>query len=324
MAFGRNANNPLDYDAVIIDETSMMDLMLMGALCKALKPESRLILTGDADQLPSVGAGNVLGDLIDSGYIYTSRLTEIFRQAEESNIVLNAHRIRKGIYPEYGNDFQMMRADKQSEIVDKIAVIASKMDLNNVQVLTPVKKGILGSHNLNAHLQKVFNSPEEGKDEIQFGDNVFRVGDRVMQIKNNYRLEYKNKDGTFGKGVFNGEIGFVTAVHQEDKKITVCYDDERWAEYEYIRMDEIELAYAVTIHKSQGSEFATVIIPMSWFPPALATRNLIYTAITRGKEKVIVVGREDYINAMVENNEEGKRNSGLRARLEGVYREFLI
>ena len=203
-------------------------------------------------------------------------------------------------------------------------MIASKMDLNNVQVLTPVKKGILGSHNLNAHLQKVFNPPEEGKDEIQFGDNVFRVGDRVMQIKNNYRLEYKNKDGTFGKGVFNGEIGFVTAVHQEDKKITVCYDDERWAEYEYIRMDEIELAYAVTIHKSQGSEFATVIIPMSWFPPALATRNLIYTAITRGKEKVIVVGREDYINAMVENNEEGKRNSGLRARLEGVYREFLI
>lgn len=324
MAFGRNANNPLDYDAVIIDETSMMDLMLMGALCKALKPESRLILTGDADQLPSVGAGNVLGDLIDSGYIYTSRLTEIFRQAEESNIVLNAHRIRKGIYPEYGNDFQIIRADKQSEIVDKIAVIASKMDLNNVQVLTPVKKGILGSHNLNAHLQKVFNPSEEGKDEIQFGDNVFRVGDRVMQIKNNYRLEYKNKDGTFGKGVFNGEIGFVTAVHQEDKKITVCYDDERWAEYEYIRMDEIELAYAVTIHKSQGSEFATVIIPMSWFPPALATRNLIYTAITRGKEKVIVVGREDYINAMVENNEEGKRNSGLRARLEGVYREFLI
>lgn len=323
MAFGRNEANPLDQDAVIVDESSMMDLMLMGALCRALKPGSRLILTGDADQLPSVGAGNVLGDLIDSGCVHTSRLTEIFRQAKESNIVLNAHSINNGNYPQYGGDFILVEGDKQQEILEKITEIAPKWPLERVQVLTPVKKGILGSENLNEHLQKVFNPPSEEKAEMKFGSRVFRQGDRVMQTKNNYRLEFKRSDGSLGKGVFNGETGIVAAVYDEDKKISVCYDEERWVEYEYVQLDEIELAYAVTVHKSQGSEFPVVIIPMSWFPPALATRNLIYTAVTRGKEKVIIAGRSDYLNAMVDNDEEGKRNSGLKSRLENMYRGII-
>ena len=200
MAFGRNAYNPLDYDVVIIDEASMMDLMLMGAVCRALKPEGRLIMTGDADQLPSVGAGNVLGDLIESGYIYTSRLTEIYRQESESKIVLNAHRINQGRYPEYGGDFVLVSADKQQEILQKIIELASRWPLDQVQVLTPTKKGILGSLNLNENLQNVFNPPDKEKAEISFGAKIYRAGDRVMQIKNNYRLEYRRKDGKSGKG----------------------------------------------------------------------------------------------------------------------------
>lgn len=341
MAFGRNAENPLDYDAVIIDEASMMDLLLAGALCRALKEDSRLIITGDADQLPSVGAGNVLADLIESGYIFTARLTEIFRQAEESAIVVNAHRIRRGQYPQFGGDFQLLAADKQSDILEKIVKLASSRPLEQVQVLTPVKKGILGSVNLNARLQEVFNpragagfetssgagaaaaSPAACADQLTFGSSVFRLGDRVMQTKNDYRLEYKNADGSSGKGIFNGETGIVTAIHAEEQKLTVCYDGERWAEYEYLNMDEIELAYAVTVHKSQGSEFPVVIMPMSWFPPVLATRNLLYTAVTRGKQRVIIVGSQAYLNAMVDNNEEGKRNSGLALRLKGVYEGLL-
>ena len=319
MAFGRNQANPLDYDAVIVDETSMMDLMLMGTLSRALKENSRLILTGDADQLPSVGAGNVLGDFIESGYIYTSRLTEIFRQAEESKIVLNAHRINRGEYPEYGEDFIIVEADKQQEILEKITKIAVQWPLENVQVLTPTKNGVLGSQNLNQHLQKIFNPSDESKEELEFGNKIYRCGDRVMQIKNNYQLEYRKKEGGTGKGIFNGETGTVTAVHKDDKKIVVCYDDDRWVEYPYTQLEEIELAYAVTVHKSQGSEFPVVIIPMSWFPPALATRNLLYTAVTRGKNQVVIVGRGDYLNAMIDNVQVGKRNSGLKTRLKGMY-----
>ncbi len=321
MAFGRNQDNPLDYDAVIIDEASMMDLMLMGAVCRALKEDCRLILTGDSDQLPPVGAGNVLDDLIESGYVYTSRLSEVFRQAEESGIVLNAHRINQGSYPQYSKDFLLVEADKQKDILARITEIAAKLSPEKVQVLTPVKKGILGSANINEHLQQVFNPPEPDRPELVFGKRIYREGDRVMQIKNNYRLEYKKKDGSTGKGIFNGETGIIAAVHSEDedRKITVCYDDDRWVEYQYIQLDEIELAYAVTVHKSQGSEFPAVIMPATWFPPALATRNLLYTAVTRGQKQVIIVGRKDYVNAMIDNNQTGKRNSGLKDRLIGIY-----
>ena len=239
-------------------------------------------------------------------------------------ITVNAHAIRKGSYPLYGGDFQLVRVDKQTDITEKIVSLAASFTPDTVQVLTPVKKGVLGSANLNVRLQEAFNPKDDKKEELQFGNIVFRAGDRVMQIKNNYRLEYKKKDGSAGKGIFNGETGIVVAAAGEEKRLTVCYDGERWVEYEYIRLDEIELAYAVTVHKSQGSEFPVVIIPMSWFPPALATRNLIYTAVTRGKERVIIVGRDDYLNAMVDNNEEGRRNSGIKTRLKGVYEGFLI
>ena len=322
MAFGKNQADPLDYAVVIIDEASMLDLLLTGALCDALKPGTRLILTGDADQLPSVGAGNVLEDLIKSEYFFTCHLTEIFRQAKESMIVTNAHRMNQGDYPVFGEDFLLIEGDKQAEILDKITKLAAQFSLNEVQVLTPTKKGILGSGNLNKYLQEVFNPPGNGKEEMRFGQNVYRIGDRVMQIKNNYRLEFKKKNGQTGKGIFNGETGIISAIDKEAEIITVCYDEEKWAEYPYPQLDEIELAYAVTVHKSQGSEFPAVILPMTWFPPALATRNLLYTAITRGKKVVYIVGRQDYLNQMVDNNQSRQRNSGLAIRLAGFYQNM--
>lgn len=319
MAFGKNRNEPLDVDAVIIDEASMLDVLLTGALCDALKPGTRLILVGDADQLPSVGAGNVLEDLINSGYFLTVHLTEIFRQAGESKIVENAHRINDGLYPVFGGDFSLIQGHKQAEILEKVTKLAAGYPLEQVQVLTPVRKGILGSHNLNLHLQNAFNPPREGIAEMKFGQRTFRVGDRIMQLKNNYRMEFKRLVGKDGKGVFNGETGTITAIDAEMSKITVNYDDDKWVEYPYSQLDEIELAYAVTVHKSQGSEFPVVIIPMSWFPPVLATRNLIYTAITRGKKQIYIVGRQDYLNAMVDNNQNRHRNSGLQTRLHTMY-----
>lgn len=319
MAFGKNQADPLDVDTVIVDEASMLDLLLMGALCDAMKPGTRLILVGDVDQLPSVGAGNVLEDLIASEYFHTAHLTEIFRQGRESNIVVNAHRVNHGDYPVFGGDFLLIEGDKQPETLEKVTKLAGRFPLDQVQVLTPTKKGILGSQNLNLHLQQVFNPPREGVDEMQFGQRTFRVGDRIMQLKNNYRLEFRRPSGKDGKGVFNGETGIIRAIDGEMAQITVEYDDDKWVEYPYPQLDEIELAYAVTVHKSQGSEFPVVILPMTWFPPALATRNLLYTAITRSKKQVYIVGRQDYLNAMVDNNEGRRRNSGLRERLNGVY-----
>lgn len=333
MRFGRNAENPLDCNAVIIDEASMLDLMLAEALCNAVRPGTRLIFVGDADQLPSVGAGNVLADLIDSDYFYTTRLTEIYRQSAEGSIAVNAHRINRGESPVYSRDFVLIRSDKQQDILQKIVDIAASLPEGSAQVLTPVKKGILGSANLNTQLQMTLNPSGEGKKELKLGSRIFRTGDRVMQIKNDYRLEYKvsrqnpgifdsRTDGDTGKGVFNGEIGVIKGVDPDLKTVTVLYDDERWVEYSYVQLDEIELAYAVTIHKSQGSEFPSVIIPVTWFPPVLATRSLIYTAVTRGKEQVIIVGNPGYLEKMVSNNQSRSRNSGLKERLQGMYGFF--
>ena len=338
MRFMRNADRPIEYNAVIVDETSMMDIMLAEALVNGVKQGTRLIFVGDCDQLPSVGAGNVLRDLIDSEYFFTSRLTEIHRQSGESSIVMNAHRINRGEYPEYAEDFELIRLDRQQDIADRIVEIAAKYKASDVQVLTPVKKKVLGQEELNVRLQEVFNPHDDGKDELQFGNRVFRVGDRVMQNKNNYQLGYKFFDSaektkklnpmvsteegesTYdGKGVFNGEVGIVMAADKENKTLTVLYDDERWVTYPYTLFDELELSYAVTVHKSQGSEYPVVIIPVTWFPPVLATRSLIYTAITRGKEKVFVVGNPDYLNAMVDNDRSRERNSGLRSRLVALY-----
>lgn len=322
MRFGKNEFEPLDCQAVIIDEASMLDLLLAEALCDAILPGTRLILVGDADQLPSVGAGNVLADLIDSEYFFTARLTEIYRQTGESQIIVNAHRMNRGLYPDYSRDFHLLAASKQLDILDKIVDVAKHYPMRDVQVLTPVKKGILGSANLNLKLQEVFNPPMQGKAELAFGSRIFRVGDKVMQIKNDYRIEYncpKDPTQTGGKGIFNGEIGIVKSVDMEMRSITVLFDDERWVEYAYVQLDELELAYAITIHKSQGSEFPVVILPMTWFPPVLATRSLVYTAVTRGKKEVYIVGNPAYLNAMVDNNQSRSRNSGLKSRMMGLY-----
>lgn len=322
MRFSKNEFEPLDCQAVIIDEASMLDLLLAEALCDAILPGTRLILVGDADQLPSVGAGNVLADLIDSEYFFTARLTEIYRQAGESQIIVNAHRMNRGLYPDYSGDFHLLAASKQLDILDKIVDVAKHYPMRDVQVLTPVKKGILGSANLNLKLQEVFNPPMQGKAELAFGSRIFRVGDKVMQIKNDYRIEYncpKDPTQTGGKGIFNGEIGIVKSVDMEMRSVTVLFDDERWVEYAYVQLDELELAYAITIHKSQGSEFPVVILPMTWFPPILATRSLVYTAVTRGKKEVYIVGNPAYLNAMVDNNQSRNRNSGLKSRMMGLY-----
>lgn len=328
MRFGKTREEPLDYDAVIVDEASMIDLMLMNGLLNAIKPGTRLIIVGDADQLPSVGAGNVLRDIIDSEYVYCTKLTEIFRQAKESMIVVNAHRINKGEYPDCNakeKDFFLLHRSSEKEMLQTIKELCITRlpdyykDISpvaDIQVLTPVRKGLLGSINLNKQLQDVLNPPDSSLEEKTFGERTFREGDKVMQIKNNYQLEWKNtEDFTEGEGVFNGDVGFIKKIDREFNELTVLYDDVKYVTYNFGQLDELELAYAVTVHKSQGSEFPVVIMPVSWFPPMLATRNLLYTAVTRGKRAVVLVGSENKLNAMVDNNRIRERFSGLRVRL---------
>lgn len=328
MSFGKDASNPLDYDAVIIDEASMIDLMLMNGLVSAVKPGTRLIMVGDADQLPSVGAGNVLRDIIESEYIYSIKLTEIFRQAKESLIVVNAHKINRGEYPDYNErdkEFFLMHRKTEKEMLSLIKDLCARRlpnyytrlePLKDIQVLTPVRKGLLGTINLNKQLQEILNPPQSGLEEKSFGERLFREGDKVMQIKNNYQLKWKNTDDfTEGEGIFNGDVGFVRSIDKEYGTVTVIFDDKRAVSYDFSQLDELELAYAVTVHKSQGSEFPVIVMPISWFPPVLATRNLLYTAVTRGKSAVVLVGSEDKLNAMIDNNRIAARYSGLKTKL---------
>jgi len=329
MRFGKTKEDPLDYDAVIVDEASMIDLLLMNGLMSAVKPGTRLILVGDADQLPSVGAGNVLRDIIDSEYIYCTRLTEIFRQAGESMIVVNAHKINQGEYPDCNakdKDFFLLRRATEKEMLETIKELCLRRlpdyyegisPTADIQILTPVRKGLLGSINLNRELQEVLNPPGPGLEEKAFGERTFREGDKVMQIKNNYQMTWKNlEDFTDGEGVFNGDVGYIHKVDREFNEITVVYDEVKYVTYHFNQLDELELAYAVTVHKSQGSEFPIVIMPISWFPPMLATRNLLYTGVTRGKRVVVLVGSENKLHAMVDNNRISQRFSGLGARLK--------
>lgn len=329
MRFGKTAEDPLDYNAIIIDEASMIDLMLMNGLVSAIKPGTRLILVGDADQLPSVGAGNVLRDIIDSEFIFCVKLTEIFRQAKESLIVVNAHKINRGEYPdcnEKGKDFFMMRQKTEKDMLQLMkdlcirrlpAYYTELMPVRDIQVLTPVRKGLLGSINLNKELQEVFNPPCAELEEKKFGDRIFREHDKVMQIKNNYELKWRNQeDFSEGEGVFNGDVGFINSIDREFNELTVVFDGCRYVTYDFNQLDELELAYAITVHKSQGSEFPIVVMPMSWFPPMLATRNLLYTGVTRGKTAVVLVGSENKMHAMVDNNRITERNSGLGVRLK--------
>lgn len=328
MCFGRDHENPLEYDVIIIDEASMIDIMLMKGLADAIKPGTRLILVGDADQLPSVGAGNVLRDIIDSEIIYSVNLKEIFRQAQESMIVVNAHRINKGEYPDCngkGKDFFLLRKSSEKDIIHTIKDLCLRrlpnyyedcIAVRDIQVLTPVRKGILGCNSLNQELQEILNPQTGGKQEKKLGERIFREGDKVMQIKNNYQLEWKRTDDfTDGEGVFNGDVGFIRTIDHDGGSMTVIFDENKCVQYEFSQTDELELAYAATVHKSQGSEFPIVVMPVSWFPPMLATRNLLYTAVTRAKLAVVLVGDENRIHGMVDNNRIVGRFSGLLYRL---------
>ena len=328
MIFGKNRENKLEYDVVIIDEISMVDLMLMDALLEALKYGTRLIMVGDADQLPPVGAGSVLRDILDSDIMSVVKLKEIFRQAGESLITVNAHRINKGEYPFYnekGKDFFLLRKDSDQEILDTVIDLCGNRlpdyiedcePVKDIQILTPSKKGMIGSINLNKELQRLFNPQNPKVAEKSIGERIFREGDKVMQIRNNYKLSWKNmKTFEEGEGIFNGDVGYIDNIDLQNNTIGVIFDNIRYVVYEFSELDELDLAYAVTVHKSQGSEFPVVIIPVGHVPPLLGTRNLLYTAVTRGKSLVILVGSERKVRGMVDNNYVNRRYSGLSFRL---------
>ncbi len=322
--FGRNEHNPISEQVVIIDEASMLDLFLTFSLVKALKRGARLILIGDSDQLPSVGAGNILSDLIQSERIKTVRLTEIFRQSKESLIITNAHRINEGAPPILNitdNDFFFVRCENETEIPNMISTLISerlpkaygKNIKNGIQVITPSKKGEGGVETLNEVLQARLNPPAKFKKEKMSHGVIFREGDRVMQISNNYDIEW-DKYGMVGVGLFNGDIGVIESINLRDETMSIIFDDKT-VEYEFDMLEDLELAYAITVHKSQGSEYPVTIIPMYNCSPMLMTRNLFYTAVTRAKNMVILVGRSDIPRKMVENNRQILRYTCLKDKI---------
>ncbi|MBR2916025.1 MAG: ATP-dependent RecD-like DNA helicase [Clostridia bacterium] len=325
-AFGKNENNTLECDVLIVDEVSMVDITLMEALLKAFPTGARLILVGDADQLPSVGAGNVLRDIIESDSFVCISLTEIFRQARESMIVVNAHKINNGEYPyldEKDNDFFFLERNSAEDICETIKDLCKNRlpkfygvdSISQIQVLCPSKKTEAGVRVLNSLLQEALNPKEDNKAEKMLPHCTYRIGDKVMSIKNNYNIRWVKLDKSEeGEGVFNGDVGFVTAIDNRSKRMTVCYDDKE-AVYEFNQLDEIEHAFAITVHKSQGSEFDIVIIPVWDVPRPLMARNLLYTAITRAKKVVVLVGKEEIVGQYVENNSVLRRYSGLRDKL---------
>ncbi len=326
MEFARNQENPLETDVIIIDEMSMVDLPLMHVLLNAVVVGTRLILVGDQDQLPSVGAGSVLKDLIKSGRFPVITLTKIFRQAEQSDIVVNAHKINRGeevILDNKSRDFFFLKRQDANTIISVvIALIQKKLpkyvgaDPFDIQVLTPMRKGLLGVERLNRILQQYLNPPDKSKEEKEYGDKLFRIGDKVMQIKNNYQLEWEiaTKYGLVvdkGIGVFNGDIGRITAINSYTEIVEVEYEEKKKVNYPFQLLDELELAYAVTIHKSQGSEYPAVVIPLLQGPRQLYHRNLIYTAVTRAKKCVTLVGSDVTFQGMIQNTNEQNRYTSL-------------
>ena len=316
-----NRENPLDCDCLIVDEVSMMDVFLTRSLLEALQPGTRLILVGDADQLPSVGPGNVLADILSMDSLPQVRLTEIFRQEEDSMIVVNAHRINQGEAPlmnEKGSDFFFEhRQDAMKAAESIVGLCLTRLpqylqvtdSMRFIQVLSPTRKGVCGVDAMNRSLQAAFNPPSPRKEEVQFGELVLREGDKVMHIKNNYQLEWETADGGNGQGVFNGDIGFITRIEGEDKMVHVLYDDEKTVVYQYGDLEELDLAYCLSVHKSQGSEFPAVVMPMVGGPRMLLTRNLLYTGVTRARQLVVLVGRQEVLLMMVNNNLERRRYS---------------
>ena len=319
--FHRDEKELLDEDVIIVDEASMVDNNLMSALLRAVKPGARMIIIGDSDQLPSVGAGNVLRDLLESERFATVRLTEIFRQAKQSLIVTNAHAINRGEMPRLDvkdGDFFYLPRELDGEIAATVAQLYQtrlprtygEMAIHGTQVICPSRKGETGTENLNVLLQQALNPPAPSKREHRFRDLVFREGDRVMQIRNNYDIEWEREDGTYGTGIFNGDIGKIELIDSSEEHMVIRFDDRRTT-YEFNMLDELEMAYAVTVHKSQGCEYPIVIMPLGSTAPMLLSRNLFYTAVTRAQNMVILVGRSEIAEQMVANNRQTMRYTGL-------------
>lgn len=334
QSFVHNLKNPLDCDAVIVDELSMVDVTLFAALLDALPLHCRLIMVGDQDQLPPVGAGNVLRDMIDSGVIPVVVLDKVFRQAMKSRIITNAHRVVKGEMPEFDNsaesDFFLLRENSRYLAPRKILDLVTKRlpagygldPMNDIQVLCPSRKGEVGTQNINAILQEALNPPSNEKHEIRYKGYTLREGDRVMQIKNNYDVPWF-KIGENGTGVFNGDIGVLTRIDKANDVINVRFDDKE-AMYSIENVKELELAYAMTVHKSQGSEFAAVVMPVLAVPERLAYRNLFYTALTRAKSLLVLVGNEQGIQQMVNNDKKSRRYSALKYFIENDDNDDLL
>ena len=327
MFFARDAENPLKCDAVIVDEMSMVDVSLLYSLLQAIPTGKRLILVGDPDQLPPVGPGFPFGDMLRSGSLPTVRLTEIFRQAQKSLIVMNAHRVNQGEMPDLkcvSSDFFFMRRTSEEAVCALIRDLCAtrlpqKMGIptDQIQVLSPTRKGAVGTVNLNRLLQAALNPQSPDKKERSYGDYQFREGDRVMQIRNNYDILWKKADGSaVGAGIFNGDVGRIQTIDPASETLTVLFDD-RLAEYDFTQLGELEPAYAMTVHKSQGSEYRAVILTAWNGSPYLLSRSILYTAITRARELLIIVGREETVGVMVENARKNRRYSGLKLRLQG-------
>ena len=327
MVFLRDEANPLKTDVVIVDEMSMVDVLLLHSLLRAIPGGKRLIFVGDPDQLPPVGPGFPFGDMLRSGALPTVRLTEIFRQAQESLIVMNAHRVNNGQMPELKNvksDFFFLPCRSEEEMRQTITGLCTtrlpqKMGIpaTEIQVLSPTRKGGVGTAVLNQTLQAALNPPGGGKKERQFGDFAFREGDRVMQIRNNYDIMWKKQDGSaVGTGIFNGDVGTITCIDPHMETMTVVFDD-READYDFAQLNELEPAYAMTVHKSQGSEYRAVILCAWNGSPYLLSRSVLYTAITRARELLIIAGRAETVAAMTENAKRGRRYTGLKLRLQG-------
>lgn len=336
LKFFKDEEDPIEADVIILDEASMVDIILMYNLLKAIKLGTRLLLVGDSDQLPSVGAGNVLKDIIDSGVIKTVRLDEIFRQARESMIVVNAHKINNGepLFLNVKNkDFFFLRKNTNEEILNEIIGLVSERlpkfynfdKLKDIQVLTSMRKGDLGVTNLNIELQKYLNPPNKYKQEEEFSKRTFRVGDKVMQIRNNYTKKWETEDKSDnGEGIYNGDIGYIFHIDKDKKTIFVIFDKVKIASYKYDELDELDHSFCTTIHKSQGSEFPVVVIPIVWAPPMLLSRNLLYTAVTRAKKLVVLVGDVKYLEQMIKNNRINDRYSNLSYKLNKFIKEGLL
>lgn len=334
--FGRNEQNPLETDVIIVDEMSMVDTFLMHALLKAIAIGTRVVFVGDVNQLASVGPGNVLKDIIDSGQFSVVKLTKVFRQAGESGIVVNAHKINAGqqvaLDNSTGDFLYVERENAQMALNATIGLLKTKLPgyvgakEQDIQVLTPMRNGILGVNSLNEQLQKFINPPSPDKSEKEIAGTIFREGDKVMQVKNNYQLSWEQRSASgrifdTGSGIFNGDMGIVTKINNTTNYIEVVFDDDRYVTYDTKQAEELELAYAITIHKSQGSEYPAVIMPLVSGVQMLMTRNLLYTGVTRAKKCVCIVGRKEMFEAMIANEDQHKRYSGLKWQIINYYNE---